>query len=513
MLQSILGAAVSPRSHFLPKSPIITIGEKVPETDEETISFHYTIHHEYMHYEEFISWPLTNIGYAMRAMRIQDEFARFFGVAIQGGGTGRLKRTPHLAIPWASERWDDNLVAAKQSSSFQIGLSALLEAAALLDCFVKRPGGNETHVEFSVAALEHLFRERDLVNNREHIIGVESCLAAIGLGNQHFRIAEDKRETHLLAGSLPVILMTRTLAHTIVELGGSTQWEYPQVGEFIQEHFPEILGGYFQNLKKNCQAIFSERDVSKCSGLFSGELRDLSIVANHILFGAFYGMLQTRLPGDAQAFPFLALQWSLLSILKTYEAMNMLTLKRRGVPYLRPSFSSVPTFVFQRRLLTGMWLEFPNGPTGGFRIRFGGESMKPEQVVSWYQWLTLAILSAIAESLSIGATEIECPFCAWVKRGYVERGENKEAAVFEHLSEMCNESLRISVRNDVLAGRIDPSPDYCVCASASIPGNIRCLFRSVVAEVFCSGETVNEWCKRMRSEPATAADGGDAAAE
>jgi hypothetical protein len=488
MLQSILGDAVSPRSHFLPKSPIITIGEDIPKTERDAISFLYTIHHEYMHYEEFISWPLTNIGYALSAMRIQDEFARYFGVAIEGGGEVGLTRTPQLVIPWVSEHWDNSLVAAMQSRRFQIGLSALLEASALLDCFVKRPGGNEALVGFSFAILEYLFRERDLVNNREHIIGVEGCLAAIGLGNQHFKIAEDKRHNHSLAAMLPSILMIRTLGQTIVEFGGSSQWQYTQVANFVQGRFPEILGGYFQNVRKYCRAIFSERDVSIYSDLLSPDLRDLSIVANHILFSAFYQMLRTRLPRNAQAFPFFAIQLPLLSILKTYEAMNILTLKRRNIPYLRPSFSLVPTFVFQRNLLTGMWLDFPTGPTGDFRIRFGGDDIKPEQALSWHQWLVFAVLFSIAESLSTNATEIECPFYAWVQRGYMEIGEKRMAAVFEHLSIMCNQCLRVGARSEALAGRIEPSPNYCICATASIPENVRCLFRSVVSEVFCSGD-------------------------
>ena len=95
--------------------------------------------------------------------------------------------------------------AAEQNREFRIGLSALLEGQAFLDCFLK-PLENEI-AQVGIDVVESMFRSRNLKINRPHIIGTESCLAAVGLGNQKFR-EPSLRENLAIAANLPGLVVT-----------------------------------------------------------------------------------------------------------------------------------------------------------------------------------------------------------------------------------------------------------------------------------------------------------------
>ena len=183
MMAGLLGAAVGPGSHFLPVTPIVTIGEHLPIQGMIPDFTTYIIHHEYLHYEQFTSCLLIQLTYVEQCLKLSGTLAGLHQFPAPLSTVAAMIDSQPLRFD--STAWDDRRVAADQSSAFRIGLSALLEGEAILDCFLKPP--TSVIATVGVEVMEALFKHRNLQVNRHHIIGVESCLAAVGLGNQDFR--------------------------------------------------------------------------------------------------------------------------------------------------------------------------------------------------------------------------------------------------------------------------------------------------------------------------------------
>jgi hypothetical protein len=202
-------------------------------------------------------FPLTYTNlfeYADRAGRIRDKLARFYSAAELISNARSWSR--ESVLPYQSEGWNEKAVAAAQPSSFRVGRSALLEGGALLDCFQK-PGINQV-ATIGLSVVEDLFRHRNLSLNYEHTIGVESCLAAVGLGNQEFR-DHRLRESLRLARNLPNLVLSLTLASALRELGFSARrWNYRTVLDFLTKEYWPVRAMYEKLLTQALRAVFRD---------------------------------------------------------------------------------------------------------------------------------------------------------------------------------------------------------------------------------------------------------------
>lgn len=493
-LKHLLGDAVGPRSHFLPVTPMITIGENIigEGTQDSEVSF--VLHHEYLHYEQFITWPLTLFEYMDNAVRVRKKFAQLHAVSELAGD--EMFPSRNTVLPYDSFGWDDRLVAAMQSKSFRIGRSALLEGGALLDCFCKPP--TDKIARFGVSVLESLFRNRDMSRNRPHVIGVESCLAAAGLGNQDFR-DHQRRELFALAASLPNLVVTRTLASSLRSLGFPTnQWDYPAVFNFVLHNFGQIRTTYEKHLTEALNLVFTIRDGIDWL-LDVLDLRDLTIAITHALIDVSYQVMNVQVPKSAPAFPILAPQWSLLSLLKCYEAMNEQTLHSYGVPILRPEWVPVPALIFTRRKLTSIQFEPRADGLRGGSIRVGGQWKSVFQGQTWVNWLRVAIFNSVEKAIDDQETDVICPFRKWVWERYLQIGVNDENVLDAHLKEMCEEILDFSENSYPLDGSFAPSNSYCMCSFINVPERIGCYFKSAMKELLLPTSTVEEVESNTRS--------------
>ncbi len=73
-----------------------------------------------------------------------------------------------------------------------------------------------------LSVLHELFSSRDMTHNRLHVIGTESALAAVGLGNQEFEgLLGERLKLMQLAALVPEILPCAALGSTLLERGVS----------------------------------------------------------------------------------------------------------------------------------------------------------------------------------------------------------------------------------------------------------------------------------------------------
>lgn len=496
MKHSILGQAVNPRSHFLPTTPIITIGEQVPKENLSHSYFSYVVHHEYLHYEQFMAWPITLLSYAYQSMKLSSLFAKLHGFNLDYSGIASILKQAISCLPYGSHNWDDKKVAAEQNREFGIGLSALLEGGAILDCFLK-PLENEI-AQVGIDVVESLFRSRNLQLNRPHIIGTESCLAAIGLGNQEFR-DPSLREHLALAANLPGLVVTRSMGRAIRESGlPEGVCGYEKVRDIIISKLPNVLVRYSERLDDGLRMIFTENKTSKwlTENIY---FRDESIVGTHVIMNILHQAMRLVIPNDAPAFPIMASQSAVFNIIKLYEAMNRQTLTKCGIPFIRPEFQPVPAIFFHSHALTGIQIEIEDEVQRKSRLHFTGNQMNATQRTGWLTWCHLIILRAIGDSIEQKRNYIVCPFRQWVEHRYRDINLFDEIVVTKHLSEMCNGSLRVTFREENIGDVVVPSRQYCKCSTSRAPDKIGCLFQSVVMETLYPSLTVAELYTKIKN--------------
>jgi len=497
MNHTLLGPPVGPRSHFLPITPIVTIGQQLPIKGNVRPYEAYVMHHEYIHYEQHLTWPITLLKYVYQSIKLTEIFAKLHKVCIRKHEfIDALFRVSNL-VSYESRNWDDSKVAAKQSNNYEIGLVALLEGGAILDCLLKPPKSDIAQV--GIAIIESLFKTRDLTLNRPHIIGTESCLAAVGLGNQEFR---DTSKQHLfnLAASLPNLVMLRTMGKVIHSQGlPKTQWNYSHVYHIVTKNISNLLTDYCLHLKSGLRMLFSE----KCPDIWMKNYayyRDEYIVGMYTMLNFFHNSMRRVLPNDAPAYPLLAPLWIILNLLNIYEAMNSITLTKYGAPYTRPEFIPVPALFFDRRTLSSLWIEIKDITKREIVVHWTGSDLNSKQLIGWITWCSYAVLHSLARAIEQHHNEVICPFRSWVQNRYNEVNIYNDEIVSDHLATMCNMSLRLTTHGQYIETQVNPSVNYCKCSTMSAPETVKCLFRSVVKEVMYPTVTIQEAEKSVKEK-------------
>ncbi len=486
-IHQLLGHSIGPRSHFLPITPMITLGEHFPSKGLPETQVAYVMHHEYLHYEQFTTWPITLLQYVEQSLKLSSLFARYHRVTTslagpQGFGLGSI-------IPFESTGWDDRHVAANQPSSFSIGLGALLEADAILDCFRKTEENLIARV--GVQVVELLFRQRNLSSNRTHIIGTESCLAAVGLGNQEFRDPR-LREMLALASSLPRLVFLFSLGRALISVGVEEHnWNHDQILSKITSHPVEFFSNYRNYVREGIHVAFAERGLADWL-LDRVRLRDVSIVGTHAAVTVLFSYMQKLVPDDAPAFPLLASQWTVLHLLKLFEAVNPRTLTRYGAKVMHPVFTPVPAIFFRRQELGALWLKVLDEESGDVTIKSNPLDLNEDEIIGWLHWTRYACVHEVGEALQQSRKDVTCPFRIWIMRQFTETGVNDETAVNKHLGVMCNGNLRLTATGEVIDTTIYPSAEYCTCSTTDETQDIRCLFRSTVKELLWPSFTIRD---------------------
>jgi hypothetical protein len=482
----LLGRPLNPRSHFLPATPVIVIGQDVYLSKRMSDDATFVIHHEYYHYESCSLWPPLLLGRIYDSFSLMQDLLKLHGITVRAPREFDDLRKLQGAIPFASTGWDDSKVAARQGSGFKIGLAGLLEGQAIMDCFLKAPDCSLSSIGLSI--VEDLFKYRNLESNREHIIGTETCLATIGLGNQEFR-KDSLRPLLQLAAMVPDWVIWGAMSEALLNLGMSiNEWDYLSVRNFILEHLSEVVSAYETILCRNLISVFTDR---KFLDLFEKQLqpdtktrdRDLEIVGTHALASLLFAALQQAIPAHTPAYLRFIANAGSLSALKLYEATDEPTLKDYNAPYLRPERIPVPALLFREGGISGIWIEYPDPSERKFIVHASGSSMSVSQVHAWWVGCSLICARAFVDALKKRRSEIICPFYNWVHKMHAQIGNDEERTIFTYLAHMCNSSLRSTADGKLLSEIVTPSPEYCRCLIDSAPASSRCLFKSVARAI------------------------------
>jgi hypothetical protein len=111
-------------------------------------------------------------------------------------------------------------------------------------------------------------------------------------------------------------------------------------------------------------------------------------------------------------------------------------------------------------------------------------------------WLRMAVLVEFERAIDINLAIVVCPFERWVRERYSEIGIDDDERLNSHLKKMCTETLRISEDGGLTGGDLQPSQDYCNCATRKAPANIHCYFKSVMKNVLAPDSAVGDFYRQ-----------------
>ena len=329
------------RSTFAIEAPMILLGTDYDKEAFEPVQNHFIFFHEYLHYEQTTSWPILLVLHLARIIATHQQ------------ATGRqpssnfhriISRIRNLFPPTA---WDDQKVAAAQGSTARPGVLALMEGNALLDAY--RKPERYFAKSYAIQRITQAFGSRDFSRNRLHLIGMESCLACVGLGNHKFSGFNDAEESRAqLAAAIPELVAMVALQNTFLATGiVPGRFTTTMLFASIESHGAiAFVNAYLDEYEALCQISFGEhRFDTIMESLLVQERRTLGIVGAYTLLRYFHSLLFRLMGQEPRTYVDMIALGACLNLLRINEAYNYPTLSKFYERGLDPLWVPVPTLI------------------------------------------------------------------------------------------------------------------------------------------------------------------------
>jgi hypothetical protein len=451
-----LSSPISFRSHFIPRSPIIALGRNyIPEKGKE-IKDLYILHHEYIHYEDYLSWPCTSIGYFKQTQQSINIIADYYK---HGLAKYKISTDQDSVISLSSKIL---INGSKISIDKPIGADILLEASSLLD-FLLKPESELK--EFSRHLAEKILNDVPLPENLPHFTGVKLIYTAVeklrNIAPPSLAQKNSPYNTFFndLPAALPRVMSVFTFGYAIIRSGYSgSNYNWDSVNNFVLSNYFKVRDTYTKILHETYSSVLIDNNYDLLIDILQPGIRDLSIVGFHSFINLSYLILynntQSLFIGDGRLLGMLLAP--ILNIVKLYEAMNSKTLSKYGLKKIFPEWVPVPVILYRNGGLSCVSLKFAtSNRDDGFHYVWGGLKGAADHY-RLYSWINMAFLENLKDCLLKNCDIITCPIFEWSNNVSL----NDDDSV-NFLNSFCGNCMNVGLEFNYLNGKTHPSEDFC----------------------------------------------------
>lgn len=446
-----LNTPVSVRSHFLHSAPAITLGSNYNHYSDSVDNL-YSLHHEYLHYEDFTSLPFLCTKYFWNQLSNVLTIETFKG-----------KTPPEIRFP----KWNEALPFKtnievlghrKLGIPHQLGYDVLLEASAILNFLVKPERDLE---KYSMRVLKFLMEDASLNDNLVHIGGVQLIENAVRTFRSKFQPNKIPILDRVLPALIPKVIGEWTFGYSMILEGfDKIPFTWDDVHEFMASKYIDVWYTYTDKVTQIYQSALINSDFEEF--IHISHLRDISIVGFYSFLNILYKLVLEQIKqvyADNQRL-FQMFVSPLLNLLRLNEALNPQTLTKYGVKKLWSRWIPIPLFIFTSKNLDSVRLDIPDPNEGNVIYRFSQSLSSDRDVYALYGWLEMLFINELCDAIVKRQQTFTCPVWAWTREQY-GYGFKKGKRSRDHVERMCNDSLNIDINISKQDKRILPSHKYC----------------------------------------------------
>lgn len=458
-IEFTLGEPVSFRSHFLFLSPLIALGSNYKNESIDSREDLWVLLHEYLHFEDYTSWPCTSMNYLQNASNVLKlvEGYRKYGINELSENCKSLSCSPIIPHSSGIKVLDGNRCSITEG---KIGGDILLESSAILNYLVK-PDNSLTDYSSSLATW---CRDNISEANKVHAVGVNITLNAVEK-LKHITFGGEKPSSEdefftILPARLHQLIATYGFGYSLLLCGfNAKEYKWDLVYFFVLQNHQQIKDTYTSIVNKIFSDVLTKHEFSQFLDILNLGLRDLSIISYHCYFlisqNNIYKKSTEYFPNSTQIQQILC--QPTLNILKLLEALNHTTLRKYNAQNLKPYWPSVPVIMQAGVSFTGVRLDFNRENKNDWTFRWSDTLTEKKDYYHLYSWVQMQFTNQLSESLMRRNNQCSCPIYDWAKR---QHESDNELENFLH--KFCNKSMAVDVNLSSRSKKtIYPSEEYC----------------------------------------------------
>lgn len=440
--------------HFLPSSPIIFLGRDIKIGSEKIIENRYALLHEYGHYEDYISWPLTSIQ-MLKNISKNIEVINTYKKTKDLNALSKLKFNEQY-FPFESKITihGDNIFSILDN---KIGYDIILESSAILN-HIKRPLNNLNR--YSTMLADKLYQEKLQPWNKIHSVAVRLTHDAVRGIMKEVGINDDAYHNFLIS-DLNKIIARVSFGYVITQMGYNIKDKnYQNLNMFIINNISNIECQY----KDLTQKLYSDvliykkyDEIIKLLFNFGQPLMDFSVFAYHcylsVIHSLYYIRIKEYFPDDKELESLF--MTPILNILKMYEALFYKILREYNIPKLKPYRTPVPIILYNEQKFSLVQLEMMND-NSGFQFIWGINNN--EDKYSAYSWLQMLFINKLTNSFTEGKNNCICPIFEKINKFHDKDTMKRD----NFLNKFCNSSMNYNLDMVSNVHNCSPSEEYCL---------------------------------------------------